>query len=230
MPTKTLLMLALCAMLAPCALAQKKPDGPTKKLYCWNENGQRVCSDALPADAVNRARDEINARSGMRTAAVQRAMNEEERARAASDEIQHQVDQAAADTRRRTDQAMLLSYPSQDELSRVFTERTGIVDNSIRMSVYNVTSLREGLVTLLQTAGDRELSGAAVGPDMSNSIRRRHAELLRQRKLQASFERQRRELDVEIADIMQRWRKMKGLDEPQATSDSEAAGAMASTN
>jgi len=228
MPNKTLLLLALCA-LAPAALAQQD-NTPARKLYCWNEGGQRVCSDALPPEAVNRARDEISARSGMRTSSVGAAMTEEERARATSEEFQRQVDQAAVDTRRRTDQAMLLSYPSQDELSRVFTERTGIVDNSIRMSVYNVTSLREGLVTLLQTAGDRELSGAAVGPDMSNSIRRRHAELLRQRKLQASFERQRRELDVEIADIMQRWRKMKGLDEPQATSDSEAAGAMASTN
>lgn len=228
MPNKTLLLLALCA-LAPLALAQPA-DKPARKLYCWNEGGQRVCSDALPPEAVNRARDEISARSGMRTSSVGAAMSEEERARAASEEIQRQVDQAAVDTRRRTDQAMLLSYPSQDELSRVFTERTGIVDNSIRMSVYNVTSLREGLVTLLQTAGERELSGTAVGPDMSNSIRRRHAELLRQRKLQASFERQRRELDVEIADIMQRWRKMKGLDEPQTTADNQAAGAMASTN
>ena len=51
--------------LAPTALAQKsKVDAPAKKLYCWNENGQRVCSDALPADAVNVARDEISAASG----------------------------------------------------------------------------------------------------------------------------------------------------------------------
>ncbi len=226
MPNKKLMLLALCA-LAPGALAQQA-DTPARKLYCWNEGGQRVCSDALPPEKVGRARDEISASSGMRTASVGAAMTEEERARAASEEIQRQVDQAAVDTRRRTDQAMLLSYPSEEELSRVFTERTGIVDNSIRMSVYNVASLREGLVTLLQTAGDRELSGAEVGQDMSNGIRRRHAELLRQRKLQASFERQRRELDVEIADTMQRWRRMKGLDEPPAAGDT--GGAMASAN
>ncbi len=213
MPDNRLLLLALCAALAPAALAQKA-EAPAKKLYCWNENGQRVCSDALPADAVNRARDEINAKSGMRTAEVQRALTDEERALAASDAEQRKVDLAAEETRRRTEKAMLQSYQSEEELRRVFNERIGIVDNSVRTARYNVTSLREGLVTLLQSAGDRELSGEAVGPEMANNIRKRHAELLRQLQLQASFETQRVELDQEIADIMRRYRELKGLAQP----------------
>ena len=209
MSKNPLLLLLLGAAVSSPALAQKA-EAPTKKLYCWNENGQRICSDALPAEAVNRAREEINAKSGMRTAEVARAMSEEERAQAASDEQQRQVDQAAADTRRRTEQAMLASYQSEDDLRRVFNERTGIVDNSIRTARYNVTSLREGLVTMLQTAGDRELDGKPVAPAMAENIRSRHRELLRQRRLQASFERQRAELDVEIADITRRYRELKG--------------------
>ncbi len=221
MPKNRIALMALCVALAPQAWAQKA-DAPAKKLYCWNDNGQRVCSDALPAEAVNRARQEINAKSGMRTAEVQRAMTEEERAIAASEDVQRQVDQLAAETRRRTDQAMLLSYPNEEELGRVFTERTAIVDNSIRTSRFNVASLREGLVTLLQTAGDRELAGQPVAPEVADNIRRRHAELLRQRRLQSSFERQRQELDLEIADIMQRYRKMKGLDTPPSSESSAA--------
>jgi hypothetical protein len=205
-----LLLLLLGAAISAPATAQKA-GAPVKKLYCWNENGQRVCSDALPADAVNRAREEINAKSGMRTAEVARAMTEEERAQAASDEQQRQVDQAAADTRRRTEQAMLMSYQSEDDLRRVFNERTSIVDNSIRTARYNVTSLREGLVSMLQTAGDRELEGKPVPPAMAENIRSRHRELLRQRQLQASFERQRAELDVEITDITGRYRELKGV-------------------
>ncbi|RZA29876.1 MAG: hypothetical protein EOP92_36085 [Lysobacteraceae bacterium] len=197
--------------MAPGALAQK-PDAPAKKLYCWNENGQRVCSDALPAEAVNRARDEISAKSGLRTGGVDRALTEEERALAASDEQQRQVDQAAADTRRRTDQAMLSSYQSEDDLRRVFNERTSIVDNSIRTARYNVASLREGLVSLLQTASDQELAGRPVAPKVAASIGGRHRELIRQRQLQASFERQRVELDAEIVDILRRYRELKGVD------------------
>lgn len=221
-----LLLLLLGAAICSPAMAQKT-GAPVKKLYCWNENGQRVCSDALPADAVNRAREEINAKSGMRTAEVARALNEEERAQAASDEQQRQVDQAAADTRRRTEQAMLMSYQSEDDLRRVFNERTGIVDNSIRTARYNVTSLREGLVSLLQTAGDRELDGKPVVPAMADNIRSRHRELLRQRQLQASFERQRAELDVEIADITRRYRELKGIEAVPAAPDAGTAMAEA---
>ena len=221
MSTCRILLLAACAALAPAALAQK-PDAPAKKLYCWNENGQRVCSDALPAEAVNRARDEISAKSGLRTGGVDRALTDEERALAASDEQQRQVDQAAADTRRRTDQAMLSSYQSEDDLRRVFNERTSIVDNSIRTARYNVASLRDGLVSLLQTASDQELSGKPVAPKVAASIGGRHRELVRQRQLQASFERQRVELDAEIVDILRRYRDLKGV---PATSDAAPAEA-----
>ncbi len=223
MPKNRIALVALCVALAPQAWAQKA-EAPAKKLYCWDDRGQRVCSDALPAEAVNRARQEINAKSGMRTAEVGRALTEEERAIAASDDVQRRVDQAAAETRRRTDQAMLLSYPNEQELGRVFTERTNIVDNSIRTSRFNVTSLREGLVTLLQMAGNRELSGQPVAPDMADNIRRRHVELLRQRRMQSSFERQRQELDLEVADIMQRYRQMKGIDTPSSPAPADAAG------
>lgn len=208
--TDRLLLIAVCLALAPAAHAQQAAS-PAKKLYCWNQNGQRVCSDALPAGAENLARDEISARSGLRTGQVERALSDEERALAASDEVQRQVDQAALETRKRTDQAMLASYQTEDQLRRVFGERISIVENSIRTSRYNVVSLREGLVSLLQNAGDRELEGQPVAPELANRISGRHRELLRQQQLQASFERQRAELDVEIADIMRRYRDLKGL-------------------
>lgn len=198
--------------LAPTALAQKsKVDAPAKKLYCWNENGQRVCSDALPPEAVNYAREEISAKSGLRTGEVNRTLTAEERAQAAAEAAQRALDKAAADTRRRTDQAMLMSYRTEDDLRRVFNERTAIVDNNVQTARYNVASLREGLVSLLQTAGDRELAERPVSAEMTQNIRLRHAELVRQRQLQASFESQRGELDTEIDDILQRYRTMKGL-------------------
>lgn len=190
------------------AIAQDK--GPVaKKLYCWNENGQRVCSDALPPEAVNQARQEISMSSGMQTGEVQRAMTDEERAAAAVQAAQRDADMAAEETRRRTDRAMLMSYRSEEDLRRVFNERTAIVDNNVRTARYNVASLREGLVSLLQAAGDRELSGQPVSGEMTQSIRNRHTDLLRQMQLQASFERQRLELDDEIVDILGRYREMK---------------------
>lgn len=198
--------------LAPTALAQKsKAEAAPKKLYCWNENGQRVCSDALPPEAVNYAREEISAKSGLRTGEVDRTLTAEERAQAAAEAAQRALDKAAEDTRRRTDQAMLMSYRTEDDLRRVFNERTAIVDNNVQTARYNVASLREGLVSLLRTAGDRELADRPVTAEMIQSIRLRHAELVRQQQLQASFESQRSQLDTEIDEILQRYRTMKGL-------------------
>lgn len=210
-------LLALSMLLTPLALAQQA-GAPAKKLYCWDENGQRVCSDALPAEAVNRARDEISVKSGLRMAEVDRALTEDEREQLATNEAQQQVDQAAADMRRRTDQAMLMSYQNETELGRVFSERTSIVENSIRTARFNVISLRESLVTLLRSASDLELAGREVPADMAESIVRRHDELMRQRQLQASFEKQRVDLDTEITDTVRRYRLLKGV-EPASSTD-----------
>ena len=217
MTVRTSILLATAALVAmPCALAQDKGAAGAKKLFCWQEKGQRVCSDALPADAVNAARDEISASSGLRTGGVERALTAEERAQAAVEAQQRQMDAAAAETRRRTDAAMLLSYRSEDDLRRVFNERTAIVDNNVQTARYNAVSLREGLISLLQTAGDRELSSKPVNAELAANISKRHRELVRQRQLQASFENQRAELDVEIADIIRRYRDLKAVAPPAA--------------
>ena len=216
--TTVLLGLAIPALLAmaPAAAQKAGGDAAKKKLYCWDQNGTRMCSDTLPQDAVNRARDEINAANGNRTAEVQRALTDDERAQRALDAAQQQADAAAADTRRRTEQAMLTSYQSEDELRRVFTERVGLVDNAIATARYNVVSLREGLVTLLRVAGERELSGKPVPEKTATDIRVRHAQLRYHAALERSFERQRAELDVEIEDILQRFRVLKANDAPGA--------------
>ncbi|WP_108834315.1 hypothetical protein [Xanthomonas fragariae] len=199
------------AVVAAPAIAQDKP--AAKKLYCWNQNGARVCSDTLPSEAVNQARDEFNVNSGMRSAEVQRAMSSDERAAAAASAQQRQADLAAEQMRQRTDQAMLMSYQSEEGLRRVFTERIAIVDNNIHTARFNVTSLREGLASMLRSAGDRELAGQAVADKLAADIQQRHRELMTQLRLQTSFEQQRVALDGEIADVLQRYRAMK---EPQS--------------
>ncbi len=208
------LALVVLATLAMPAAAQKKGDSTAKKLYCWDEGGRRICSDTLPPEAVNSARDEFNAGSGLRSGEVQRALTAEERVAAAAEAAQQRVDQAAADTRRRTEQAMLTTFQSEDDLRRVFSERIGIVDNNIETARYNVASLREALATQLRTAGDRELAGQKIADKQLEQIRQRHRELLMQKRMQSSFEQQRQALDVEIEQTVERYRLLKGIAGP----------------
>ncbi|WP_045757620.1 hypothetical protein [Xanthomonas albilineans] len=206
---------ALLIILALPASAQQQQQAHAKKLYCWNQNGQRICSDALPPEAVNQARDEFNATSGMRSAEVGRALSSEERAAAAADAAQQRADQAALETRKRTDQAMLLSFQTEDELRRVFSERADIVDNNIQTSRYNVDSLRQGLVEVLANAGAQELAGQKVANNLAEDVQRRHHALVQQMRIQKDLEQQRLSLDEEIKDTVQRYRAAKG-NGPQA--------------
>ncbi|HEL3751644.1 TPA: hypothetical protein UMV35_003984 [Stenotrophomonas maltophilia] len=186
-------------------------DKVEKKLYCWNEGQERICTDALPADAVNHARDEFNARSGLRNAQVQRALTDEERAAASTAAAQQQLDRMAEQTRQRTEQAMLTTYGSEDDLRRVFAERQEVLDNNLKTAQYNVASLRESLVALLSAAGDRELAGAKVGDPQAEAIRQRHVQLQSQQRLQSGFLQQQQALKAEIESTLQRYRELKGL-------------------
>jgi hypothetical protein len=206
------------ATLATIGAAQAQTKTPTKKLYCWNEKGTRVCGDTLPPGAVDLAREEFSATTGTRTAEVQRALTAEEQANATLAAEQQRANDAAAETRRRTDQSLLASYASEDELRRVFNDRTAIIQNNIQTVQFNLTSLREGLVTLLQTAAERELSGKPVPPKLDADIRTRHADLQQQLRLQDEYTRQRTELDGEIERSLQRYRELKGITAPTTQS------------
>lgn len=218
------LLLVLAALALP-AFAQNAPSNSGKKLYCWDEGGKRICSDTLPPEAVNKAREEFNARSGIRGAEVQRALTAEERADAALAKAQQEVDAAAADTRKRTEQAMLSTYGSEDDLRRVFSERTAIVDNNIKTAIFNVTSLRGALASQLAGAGNRELAGQKVPDKQAGEIRQRHNELLAQLRLQTAFEQQRQALEVEIAESLARYRELKGIAAPASAAATPAASA-----
>jgi len=201
----------LLVPLAAAALTATAQDAPkAKKLYCWNDpKSGRTCSDALPPDQVNNARDEFSVNSGARVGAIDAAMTSEQRADAAAAAAQARADQAAQDTRRRTEQAMLLSYSSENDLKRVFTERTTIVDNSVDTARYNVASMRDALITKLQLAGNAELAGRTVEAKLADEIRQRHSELVRQQNLLTSFEQQRVQLNGEVEETLQRYRALK---------------------
>lgn len=205
------LLLAAPMLTAEAQSRRSSSDPKPKKLFCWNEGKERICSDALPQEAVNSAREEFSVTSGLRRGGVERTLTEDERADAAVAAAQLQLDKAAEETRQRTEQAMLSTYEDEDDLRRVFVERTGILDNNVQTASYNVASLRGALVTLLGSAGDRELAGQPVAPKQAESIQQRHTELLTQQRMQASYQQQRKALDVEIEETLQRYRLLKGI-------------------
>src|SRR5690606_23973808 len=104
--------------------------------------GRRVCGDALPASAVDRARTEISAKSGMATGQVGRALTDEERSAAqqAAEVARRQAEAEAMQKRR--DLAMVESYMTEDDLRRAYGERTALLDETLKASRLGLANLR----------------------------------------------------------------------------------------
>lgn len=192
------------ALAASGATAQANKEAPGK-LYCWNEGGNRVCSDALPPSVVDRQRTEINRTSGMTMREVERALTPEEQAE--RDRMRSASEAQAREVQR--EMAMVVSYSSEEELARSYGTRFELLDESIKASALALQNLRKSLVTLLRQANESELESRPVNKLLADKIQTQRQEL---RALQDSVVRQREErqtLDAEYKQVLNRYRELK---------------------
>lgn len=216
---------AVALLLAPAlALAQSKGAPATKKLYCWNENGRKVCGDALPADAVDAERTELSATSGRAVARVARAPTEAERA---AEQARLEAERRAALEREAAQRrllAMVESYASEDDLRRAFQERIVLLDESIKASQLGIQSLRQSLLALLKRAAEAELAGRPVNARLRDDIQRQHADLRRQQTTLVEQRQARAQLDSELDEALQRYRELKQRTQAQAAGMASLGG------
>jgi hypothetical protein len=202
--------LVAAVALAPGAGAQNRGGQAEKRVYCWDDaSGKRVCGDALPPEAADRARTEISARTGMRTAAVARAPTAEERAAADRDQAEAARLAAEEAAQRRRELAMVESYADEGELRRAYRHRIELMEGAARTSRMSVDNLRQSLLGLLRRAGETELAGRPVPADMTARIRQQHALLRQQSAVLESQLRERALLEAELDEALARYRELK---------------------
>lgn len=219
--TKIQLLTGLLLLaLAPPVLAQQT-GAPAKKLYCWTEAGRKVCGDALPAAAVDSARTEISARSGLPTGHLERAPSADERAAAATRAEADRLASVADEARLRREMAMIESYNSEAELRRAYEHRISLSTGTVRASRMSVTGLRHSLLTLLKRAGNAELAGTPVIKPLANNIRQQHGELLRQQNMLVQQQHEASTIEGEFTDALARYRALKS---PATTTGAPANG------
>lgn len=217
--------LVACVLLACMTTAAAQ--APAKKLYCWTENGRKVCGDALPANAADSARTEFSAKSGLQTGSVNRALTVEEQAAAATaaEEAQAAADAEAA--RRRRDLAMVESYASEADLRRAYGERITLLDDALKASQLGETNLRRSLVSLLDEASDLELANKPVPPALLGNIQTQHAELQKQLRILGQQQLDRAGLDDELAEAVTRYRVLRQSEGPAPAPGAPAPAAPA---
>lgn len=211
--------IVVLGLAASAPLAAKPPtQAEGKKLYCWTDAaGHKICGDALPPEAADRARTEISARSGMHTGEVARALTAEERAAAATATEQADAQAAAEAARQRRDLAMVESYGTEADLRRAYGERISLLDSTIKASQLGVSNLRLSLTSLLDQANDLELAGKPVPGPLLGNVRGQHTELEKQQRILGQQQRDRGELDGEFSDAVARYRALKQAESGGAT-------------
>jgi hypothetical protein len=206
-------LFAAVLALGVVSLAGAQPKPADKKLYCWDEGGRRVCSDALPASAVGRQRTEFDQRTGTATNRVGRELTPAERARAAIEDETRK----AEEQRKRREMAMVVSYETEEDLKRAFRERFDLVEESLKGSELALVNLHKSLINLLRQANELELQSKPVNKPMREKIREQHAEL---QALRAMKQRQLVERDAVNSDFEQalaRYRALKGAKDGNAS-------------
>lgn len=230
MVRKLLSFAVMSAVLAAgLADAQTKP----KKLYRWvDKDGKVQFSDALPPEAVDQARTEINAQSGMATAQVDRALTAEERAAKEKADAEKARAEKDAEQARMTEEAMIASFQTEDDLKRSFQVRIELMQQTLDAIEAGIGSQRASLTGLLAQASEAELAGTPVAAKQVATIRELHSEMIKQQQMLVLKQGELLDLDKELVRLIERFRELKAP-RSETTAPAEpatpAAGAEAPT-
>lgn len=200
---------ALAVLPAPLWAQRSQPQKVEKKLYCWEQNGARVCGDALPPGAVDLARTELSVRTGLPLGRVDEQLTPEQRSAAEQAAREAAIAANAEAARQRRELAMVESYDTEDALRAAFGDRIILVDEGLKTSRMSIANLRQSLVSLLRQANDLELQGQPVRKGLADSIQSQHADLLRQQAIMRQQQAERASLDAELEQAVERYHALK---------------------
>jgi hypothetical protein len=203
-------LMLLAGVLAVAAASASAQDATRKKLYRWvDAEGKVHIADTLPPEEVDKARREINAESGSSMGTIDRELTPEEQALYAAEQQRNQAQAEIDEKRRRDEDAMLESYPSEEDLKRAYGDRISLLKQTLESTDVSLLSLRTGLAAQLAEASEAELAGRPVDAKRLATIRDLHVELIKQRVFQANRHTELLSLDAEFERMLERYRGRK---------------------
>jgi uncharacterized coiled-coil protein SlyX len=206
---RTLISFAVASALLIASSADAQQE--KKKLYRWvDKDGKVQFSDALPPEAVDQARTEINAKSGRATASVDRALTDEERIAKEKEDAEKARAEKDAEHVRMTEEAMIASFQSEEDLRRSFQVRVELMQQTLDAIEAGIASQRASLSGLLAQAAEAELAGTAVGSKQRVAISELHTEMVKQQQMLVLKQGELEDLDAELARLVKRFRDIKG--------------------
>ena len=208
---RKILSLAVMAAVLAAGAAGAQDATKGKKLYRWvDKDGKVQFSDALPPEAVDQARTEINASSGVATGTVERALTAEERAAKEAHEAATASATKEAERVKQTEEAMIASFQNEEELKRSFKVRTELLQQTLNAIEAGIGSQRASRASLLADASEAELAGKPVNVKQARSIGELHVEMAKQQQMLVLKQGELVDLDKELERLVLRFGQIKG--------------------
>ena len=145
------------------------------KLYKWiDENGEVRYSDRMPASQIKREHQTLNAQGIVVTTKAAAKTEEEIKAtKEAKKELQakQEVERQNKEAQGRLDRVLLLTFSSEQEMSRVKNDRIDVLDSVIRLIYKSIAATEERLIQFKNTAEQQYISqGKAVPGGLAQNI------------------------------------------------------------
>ena len=211
------------ALLATPSTGMAQKSEPQKKLYCWDEGGRRVCGDALPASALDKARTEVSSRSGLAGNRIDRALTEQERQALAERQAVAAADAEVLAAEHRRDLALAESYDSEQALRDAFKIRYEITDEGLKTTRMGIDNQRRVLLQLLNAAANAELKGGNVPAKLARNVQTQRIAVVDASRAHRILEEERSALDTQLAEAIARYRKAKGIASPDEAAPASPA-------
>lgn len=162
-------------------LSAQAPSSGSKKLYKWTDKDGGVhYSDQIPPEAKEYARERLSDQ-GVAVERTDRAMTPEELAAQKAAQDKAEADARQAEEIRKSDEALINSYASEEDLTRAYQQRLDLLGQTIEARHIEIAAREQSLQTLVAQAAEMERGGRAVSDALKQMIASERVEIDRQK-------------------------------------------------
>ena len=197
------------ALLVACLASVLDASAP-KKLYRWvGADGKPYYSDQVPAEAMDKARQELSVQSGLTVGHVDRALTPEEQAAAAAKTAADAKTAQSQETAKQSDQVLLASYPTEADLKHAYDERIVLQAEAVKATRFGIQSQQQSLAARLAVASNLELNGKPVNPKLADDIQMIRKQLVNQQALLIQHIAEGAKMQSEYSSTLEHYRSLQ---------------------
>jgi Mg2+ and Co2+ transporter CorA len=153
----------------------------SKKIVCWQQNGQTVCGDALPPSEAGVAHTVLSAKTGAAIKTVERAPTEAERLAADKIAKQAKEKQDAKEKQEMAGKLLLSNYPTEADLNQSFYEKEATLKKTMELTQETIKNLEKSLLSRLRALGDQESQRKTISPRANSVLQATQKEIATQK-------------------------------------------------